>query len=249
VLKPIPNNYLLPPLVQQITQQVVQIIQHRLTKLTESEIRTIKKDDFEKLVRNIIEKAAQLHQKIEGVTDSWDYIENISLEVAKQCFFSQIFDKRLFGLSLFSDWVKSFPDQAKQTTSTSQPVCRGEILVREEKFIRWARDNRLIGALFGMSKHVNLIKQSSILLSYMASKDALDKEDLEFILESIKGGHTSVATEVLQLIGNIGQYLQVPHVEALLGLLSQLDIVKNEGLAIPVVSFAGIPNSIYLIKF
>ncbi len=81
----------------------------------------MKKEDYEVVMKH----ANQLFESIYPTAHIGEYMERLRLDVALKCFISQIFDKRLYGITYLAEMISSV--KMWERTEHTHISYRGEI--------------------------------------------------------------------------------------------------------------------------
>jgi len=220
-------NYLSQEVIEKCVNQLQGAVSSRLTKLNESDLRSGSKEDFNKAINGILEKMFYLMEKVVSPTAVRNFISDIALKIALQCFQSCIFDKRIYGLTFITNLVTSLRPaaagmgvsggitfNAAELLSTS--IMTKEPLVDEKTLTTWLLDNKILPSIFGASRHTEIIRRSGPILEILARQDVVTDEDLSLCLDCIVKAHSSVATKVLELLAGAAVAFLPHHVDFLL---------------------------------
>ncbi|XP_027055599.1 ubiquitin carboxyl-terminal hydrolase 34-like [Pocillopora damicornis] len=138
-----------------------------------------------------------------------------SLDLAFKYFTSSTLTVRLAGLSQIANQVHMFMDLFQ--TDPASEIDR-QCLCTE--LSQWLIENKLVEHLFGPNLHVELLKQSQIILNYLARETCLTTSHLDCIWLAAQLKHAS--RYVHDLLTVLTKHMDMPSILYLLDLVSKL---------------------------
>lgn len=136
------------------------------------------------------------------------------LALALKYFASSTLTMRLAGMAQINTQINIFND-----ICTSETVAEVEIV--GQKLSDWLNENRIIHHLFGPNLHVELIKQSPIILRFLAVENQITHEHLNLIWQAAQLKHCSKV--IYDVLPPLVKNLSLPPALHMYSLLRRLD--------------------------
>lgn len=136
------------------------------------------------------------------------------LALAFKYFTSTTLTMRLAGMAQINTQINIFND-----ICTSETVAEVEIV--GQKLSDWLNENRIIHHLFGPNLHVELIKQSPIILRFLAVENQITDEHLNLIWQAAQLKHCSKV--IYDVLPPLVKNLSLPPALHMYSLLCRLD--------------------------
>ncbi|PFX25818.1 Ubiquitin carboxyl-terminal hydrolase 34 [Stylophora pistillata] len=152
---------------------------------------------------------------VKGPVESGPICDKDSLDLAFKYFTSSTLTVRLAGLSQIANQVHMFMDLFQ--TDPASEIDR-QCLCTE--LSQWLIENKLVEHLFGPNLHVELLKQSQIILNYLARETCLTTSHLDCIWLAAQLKHAS--RYVHDLLTVLTKHMDMPSILYLLDLVSKL---------------------------
>ena len=145
---------------------------------------------------------------------------DVRLELSIKLIMSSIFDKKIQGLKMLSEYIKSN-------------------LETEEKnyIIEVIKKNNLIKELFGSNYHTQIIKQSNDIVEFMLKNNELTEEEIKLIWSLTEQSDLEAKMTIIKLLSDLKNYLNEKLSNAILNSINvekiinfnenEIDLVKN----------------------
>lgn len=174
----------------------------------------------------------QQRQQINSPIENRYLIDKDGLMLALKYFQSSTLTMRLSGIAQINNTISMFNEylQAENTISSLRHS-------EGEQFVEWILSNRIIEHIFGPNLHVEVIKQSQIILNFVVSHLTPEQIDVIWSASQLKHCSKQVFDILMPLIKN----MNIPAVLHLYGLLKQLDVREHTEQTLCLAS--------YLLKF
>ncbi|ELR25257.1 uncharacterized protein ACA1_290210 [Acanthamoeba castellanii str. Neff] len=225
------REFLIPSLQKAFLPQL-EVIFTIMLGLGDEELRTVKKEDVEEIVRHF-----EAILKEYAYTETWEKSERFCLAFALKCFRSTNLEKRLHGLSYIEEAISMTQrrkyqqwDDGMSYTGYTNPTYRAPQVARwmDSKYLlAWIQENQIIERLF-QSKlsdmHPELIKRSKNLLKFMASEKFLNQGHLDMMWKATATQHAEPA--VYEVLGAISSNLSPEHQNYLLQLIHSIPFAE-----------------------
>lgn len=121
---------------------------------------------------------------IKDPLDSQISFDTDGLALAFKYFTSSTLTMRLAGMSQINAHINLFND-----ICTTETVAEVELIGR--KLAEWLTENQIISHLFGPNLHVEVIKQSHIVLNFLAVENHITEEHISLIWQAAQLKHCS----------------------------------------------------------
>eukprot|EP01125_Pyxidicula_operculata_P012461 TRINITY_DN408_c0_g1_i3.p1 TRINITY_DN408_c0_g1~~TRINITY_DN408_c0_g1_i3.p1 ORF type:complete len:2874 (-),score=654.52 TRINITY_DN408_c0_g1_i3:17-8638(-) len=228
----IKNNYLLPSFSTEVCRQLTSAVFEKFNNFTPDELRMGK--EFGVVTNNILQRLSNIIERVDSPQLAKDTLSKLSLTLALQCFQSQIFNQKLYGLTFISDIVKS-SRQIMITRPFIGPLNVGQDVnpevqmllnvkdpLSDESFlVQWIVNNNILETVLTCNKE-ELIRRSIPILEILADKDKLTETTLNLITNTLMTAHSSIVTELLQLVKMSSSAFQKHHVEYFLAFFRRI---------------------------
>ncbi|KAF0306991.1 Ubiquitin carboxyl-terminal hydrolase 34 [Amphibalanus amphitrite] len=136
------------------------------------------------------------------------------LDLAFKFFTSSTLTMRLAGISQINNHINIFNE-----------LCNGESIVEAEnvglQLANWLIQNQMVEQLFGPNLHVEIVKQSHVVLSFLAVEGRLTNGHIELILQSAQLKHCS--KQVYDILAPLIKNLEAEPVLHLYSLLQKME--------------------------
>lgn len=152
---------------------------------------------------------------VKGPVESGPICDKDSLDLAFKYFTSSTLTVRLAGLSQIANQVHMFMDPFQ-----TDPAAEADRQCLCKELSEWLIENKLVEHLFGPNLHVELLKQSQIILNYLARETYLTTSHLDCIWLAAQLKHAS--RYVHDLLTVLTKHMDMPSILYLLDLVSKL---------------------------
>lgn len=171
-------------------------------------------------------------QQINSPIENRYLIDKDGLMLALKYFQSSTLTMRLSGIAQINNTISMFNEylQAENAISSLRHS-------EGEQFVEWILSNRIIEHIFGPNLHVEVIKQSQIILNFVVAHLTPEQIDVIWSASQLKHCSKQVFDILMPLIKN----MNIPAVLHLYGLLKQLDVREHTEQTLCLAS--------YLLKF
>ena len=115
---------------------------------------------------------------------------DIRFELAFKFIKSSVFDKKIQGLKMITEFIKSSPDEDDQ-----------------KYIINSIKENNIIKELFGTSYHTQIISKSNEIIEFMLKNNELSEEEIKLIWSLTEQGDLEVKMIIIKLISDFITYL------------------------------------------
>ncbi|XP_065207082.1 ubiquitin carboxyl-terminal hydrolase puf isoform X2 [Planococcus citri] len=136
------------------------------------------------------------------------------LDLAFKYFTSSTLTMRLAGIAQINSHITTFND-----------VCNSENMLEVEgigqSLANWLTDNKIITHIFGPNLHVEIIKQSHIILNFLAMESKITNDDIDIIWQAAQLKHCS--KQVFDLLAPLIKNLEPAPVTHLYHLLYKME--------------------------
>ncbi|XP_048585971.1 ubiquitin carboxyl-terminal hydrolase 34 isoform X2 [Nematostella vectensis] len=150
---------------------------------------------------------------VKGPVESGPIFDRDSMDLAFKYFTSSTLTIRLAGLNQIANQVHMFMDLFQANTV-------GEIDSMCAELSQWLLDNNIVEHLFGPNLHVELLKQSQIILNYLAQEGCVSNQHLDCIWAAAQLKHAS--RYVHDLLTVLTKHLDMPSILYLLDQVSAM---------------------------
>lgn len=164
----------------------------------------------------------QLHhqrQQINSPIENRFIIDKDGLTMALKCFTSSTLTMRLSGIAQINNYISLF-NEYLQTDNQLANLRTNE---EGKDFVNWILDNKIIEHIFGPNLHVEVIKQSQIILNFVVSH--LNSQHIDVIWSASQLKHCS--KQVFDILMPLIKNMNIPAVLHLYNLLKNLDIKEH----------------------
>ena len=174
---------------------------NRVNNVTSKELKGIDKSYYSRILNNL----ALLMGSMTSSITNYEMVETLELNLALKFIKCGLLEKRLRGIKEISDFIE-------RVHVTSHPPKKTEVQINpvqptrwlnESRLSSWISENNLVTLLLGEYSHAEVLKRCPDIIKFMASENALTREQLDLILESSSGKHDSIIRVVYQLIVDI----------------------------------------------
>jgi ubiquitin carboxyl-terminal hydrolase 34 len=164
---------------------------------------------------------------IKDPLDSHITFDTEGLALAFKYFTSSTLTMRLAGMSQINAHINLFND-----ICTTETVAEVEIVGR--KLADWLTENQIISHLFGPNLHVEVIKQSHIVLNFLAVENQITEEHVTMMWQAAQLKHCS--KQVYDILPSLVKNLAPKPAAHLYSLLCRLDPKEHTEQSIYIVS-------------
>eukprot|EP01087_Luapelamoeba_hula_P010523 TRINITY_DN2786_c0_g2_i1.p2 TRINITY_DN2786_c0_g2~~TRINITY_DN2786_c0_g2_i1.p2 ORF type:complete len:2352 (-),score=229.36 TRINITY_DN2786_c0_g2_i1:29-7084(-) len=188
----------------------LEIVFDTLRELPEEELRQVRKEDVEEIVRHM----EGIIKEYAGPA-AYEKCERFSLEFALKCFRSSNLERRMHGLAYIEEVIlmttrrRTYGDWEYPYSHAAPNYARLYQVARwiDSKFLLdWIQDSQIIEALFQIKisdMHPELIKRSKPVLKYLAENHFLREDQMDMVWKARQTPHVQAAVyEVLISLTN-----------------------------------------------
>ena len=140
-------------------------------------------------------------------------IENFTLKVALLCFKSTILERKIHGLKMIQDIIKSIKYQDYKS-------------ITYKELGSWLESNNIFDDLYGSASHSQLIQRSSEFLRFLIIEELLTLEHLVIIWRGIDKGDTHTKLSIYKMISDLSMSFNAQSVEFLVERIAEMEISK-----------------------
>ena len=164
---------------------IIQDFQKQLTNMSAATVRALAPD----MVNDFVRCFRLLGRRIMSAEDTGRLVEHLNLDIGRQCFCSDFFERRLNGLSYIQGCIRMVENRASSPngiqlipalSTTGSQILRTHVLpvaqyLTAPMLVEWLRTNRVLEDLFQERPHLELMKRSLPVLQFLAKHKALSE--------------------------------------------------------------------------
>ncbi|XP_052272263.1 ubiquitin carboxyl-terminal hydrolase 34-like isoform X3 [Dreissena polymorpha] len=148
------------------------------------------------------------------------------LDLAFKYFTCSTLTIRLAGINQLNNQITLYNESCNNETLMDAERNRFEVTYREgQQLAKWLIDNKIIEHIFGPNLHIELIKQSQIILTFLAMEGRITNEHIDCIWAAAQLKHCG--KQVFELLIPLIKNLELHPVQHLLTLVSSLEIAAH----------------------
>ncbi|KAH3732634.1 ubiquitin carboxyl-terminal hydrolase 34 [Pelomyxa schiedti] len=232
------SDALLKEALQSFLSSFQSIVISRLLRISEEEVKVMRKEDMDKIIQNL----SFIFNFILTETETAELLEGLHMDVAVKFVLCPFFDKRLYGLQILTMLISyirnaetaSLNPSGTVTSVTNAPLIgplplsqaapKCALWLDSSRMIRCIESNKIIESLFGSRAHQQLLKKSSELFRFLASKRALNATHFDIFWTTITTAHESVSTAMMQVLIDEAMYFSEEQTSILFGRIKSIPI-------------------------
>eukprot|EP00002_Diphylleia_rotans_P019030 TRINITY_DN3683_c0_g1_i10.p1 TRINITY_DN3683_c0_g1~~TRINITY_DN3683_c0_g1_i10.p1 ORF type:complete len:2744 (+),score=414.88 TRINITY_DN3683_c0_g1_i10:68-8299(+) len=203
------KGYVDPGKVIDFATVVKQHLPKRLLELPDSDLKQEDKAVFQSLFASFEELT-----RIINTTTAGEQADALQVQMGLKLLQCQFLEKRIQGLLHIRDVSELalqkqerllHPDMYRRDRPEERKLILSRISVSNLNQI--LEEHRIVEYLFGPSKHLELLRRSTDVLSFLLKTDFLKKEHFQLIWESTIGAHESTKTAIYKLMTDLFPYM------------------------------------------
>ena len=225
---------------------IIQDFQKQLTNMSAATVRALAPD----MVNDFVRCFRLLGRRIMSAEDTGRLVEHLNLDIGRQCFCSDFFERRLNGLSYIQGCIRMVENRASSPngiqlipalSTTGSQILRTHVLpvaqyLTAPMLVEWLRTNRVLEDLFQERPHLELMKRSLPVLQFLAKHKALTAADLALVWGASVTSHEPTIESVYQTVGVLAASLEEDLQLVLFGYVRDIETAELNKLSLQLIA-------------
>ena len=177
---------------------LIQSVLRYIDNLSSKEMRNLKKELCDLIVQVVSrvecrigkERLNELNARNNRTNTSFALIDEFTLKIGMKMINSSIFDKRLQGVKLLSDYLQTSKDNDEVVNAV----------------LNLMKQNGIIKEIFGVNSHSQIIAKSHDIIAIMLEKHELTQDDLSLILSGTQKGDLDGKLTIMNMLKDLSHY-------------------------------------------
>lgn len=191
------------------------IVHHRVTHITDDELKTLDKDSFGIFVVRASELLIAAAES--GVEE---FREQVQLDFAFRLLTSDVLEKRINGMNELQDVINRVRPRQYAGQRDAMPS-----RLTPEFMVEWLETNKIIPLALGRGSHEQVVKRSPPILKFLASNNSLTVNHINLLWSNATEKHEELVRIVYDTLADVAQSLSETQLDAL------YDRIKEKPLA------------------
>lgn len=200
--------FLVPEFLRQYVSSLdlKQIVHHRVSHITDEELKTLDKDSFGIFVGRVTELL--LAAQDTGVDE---FREQVQLDFAFRLLSSDVLEKRINGMAELQEAINRIRAKTQYINQRDFVPSR----LTPEFMVEWLESHKIIPLVLGRGSHEQVVKRSPPILKFLASNNSLTVSHINLLWSSATEKHEELVRIVYDTLADVAQSLSDNQLEAL----------------------------------
>ena len=152
----------------------------------------------------------------------YEAAEKTEMQIALQLLKSKFLDKRVRGINNITEGI----------TRVTMPSSDEFLWFKERSMIEWLKNEKVAETVLTERPHVEILKRSQGVFSFLAERGELNKEDLEKLWESTIDKHESYVRTVYDVVTSLASVLPKTLLDLVYSKLKEIDLLQTPDFVI-----------------